>query len=344
MRSITQNLPISQADCAISPQGRHTTHQNPTRRAAKRGNGSASEPAHASGPERDERSESLPCLYSNNCIEEAPEKLRKEQILALCGILAPYQKRQAHALFLNVERLIDEAPTLGHVGFFTLTTKDNVTDKAEFSRRWHSMLTNYWSQSPNFGKWLGVYEQQKRGAWHLHILVILPYDIRTGANLEEFAKGRYRTASPYLRSVWRELRGKCSAYGFGRHELLPIKSNAEGMARYVGKYISKHIGQREEVAKGKRLVTASQSWTRNSSNFAWNTPGAKEWRRKVALFAAVLGIEGPAGLYFRLGPNWAYRHLETIYNVDALVESLNRGVHIMHEGNLIDARTGEILF
>ena len=301
-------------------------------------------------PERIERSEGvseagslLPCLYSNNSIEEAPEKHQKEQILALCGILAPYQKRQAHTLYANVERLIKEAPSVGHIGFFTLTTKD-ITDKDEFSRRWNSMRSNYWNQSPHFGHWIGCYEQQKRGAWHLHLLVILPYDIREGVNFDEFAQGRYKTASPYLRSIWRDLRGACMRYGFGRHELLPIKSNAEAMARYIGKYISKHIGQREETAKGKRLVTSSQGWVKNSIHFAWNTTGAKEWRRKVELFAKSLGIKGMAGLYWKLGPNWAYRHLDAIYEIDEKLPTMTRPVPSLEGNNLVDLRNGGILF
>lgn len=286
---------------------------------------------------------SLPCLYSNISTEIVPENLRKEQILALCGILAPYQKRQAHTLFSNVEKLIGYAPSVGHVGFFTLTTKDT-TDKKEFSRRWNSMNTHYWSQSPHFGHWIGCFEQQKRGAWHLHILAVLHYDIRTGVDFEAFEQGRYSSASPYLRSVWRDLRGACLRYGFGRHELLPVKSNAEGMARYIGKYVSKHIGQREEAAKGKRLTTGSQGWCKNSVRFAWNTDGSKEWRRKVKTFAACLGINGEAGLYFKLGPNWAYRHADAIYNVDDLVQSLGREIAVLHGESLVNAKTGEIIF
>lgn len=269
--------------------------------------------------------DSLPCLYSNICIEKAPEKFRKDQVLALCGILAPYQKRQAHTLFSNVERLIKSAPSVGHVGFFTLTTKD-VTDKNEFSKRWHSMRTNYWSKSPFFGDWIGCFEQQKRGAWHLHILVVLPYDIRTGVDFEAFAQGRYSSAPPFLRACWRDLRPACLRYGFGRHELLPVRSNAEAMARYVGKYISKHIGQREEAAKGKRLVTSSHGWLKNSTKFAWNTDGAKEWRRKVELFALVTGAGSLQGLYDKFGPGWAYKHLDTIYEIDDFCRHLNADV------------------
>lgn len=286
----------------------------------------------------------LPCLYSNISTETVSETEKKEQIIALCAILSPYQKKQAHTLYANVEKLVSMAPSVGHVGFFTLTTKDNVTDKAEFSRRWNSMRTHYWSGNPNFGHWIGCYEQQKRGAWHLHILVILPYDIRQGVDFAELEEGRYRSASPYLRSVWRELRGACLRYGFGRHELLPVKSNAEAMARYVGKYVSKHIGQRDEEAQGKRLVTSSQGWVKNSVRFAWNTTGAKEWRRKVALFAAYAGVNGFAGLYYKLGPNWAWKHLETIVNIDEILADHNRPVAMIQGDSLTDARTGEILF
>lgn len=275
------------------------------------------------GAEGGGRSPALPCLYSNNSIGDTADDHRKDQILALCGVLSPYQKRQAHTLFLNVERLIQLAPSVGHVGFFTLTTPDNVTDKAEFSRRWNSMRSNYWNDSPHFGEWIGTFEQQKRGAWHLHVLVVLAQDIREGVDFEEFAAGRYRSASPYLRSVWRDLRASCELYGFGRHELLPVKSNAAGMARYMGKYISKHIGQRDESAKGKRLVSSSRGWAKNSVRFAWNTEGAQEWRRKLRIFSHLIGCFDLNDLYARLGPGWAYRYLDSINEADTLLETAN---------------------
>ena len=79
--------------------------------------------------------------------------------------------------------------------------------------------------------------------------------------------GRYSSAPPYLRAVWRELRIKCKAYGFGRHELLPIKSNADAMAQYIGKYISKHLGSRKDEDKGKRLIASSSGWTKTAFVF-----------------------------------------------------------------------------
>jgi len=300
---------------------------------------------------------SLPCLYSNNSIENSPDFHRTERIMALCGLLSPHHKRQAEALFLNVSRLARLAPSLGHLGFLTLTTKDNCVDAKEYGRRWNSFRTNYFTKSPHFRQYLGTFERQVRGAWHLHLLVVLTGDIRTGVNFDEFDQGRYKTASPYLKSLWRELRINLVNYGFGRHELLPIRSNAEGMARYMGKYISKHIGARKEEDKGKRLVTASQDWVKNSSKFAWNTEGSKEWRRKVKRFAEeYLGISpkvGFWGLHYALGSNWAFRHLDTIYNIDEVLENQKYNVALkpqemideeINGGDLFDYRTGELLF
>lgn len=296
---------------------------------------------------------SLPCLYSNNSNENPLESLRTQRIMALCGLLSPHHKRQAETLFLNVSRLTRIAPSLGHLGFLTLTTKDNCSDAKEYSRRWNSFRTGYFSQSPHFRQFIGTFERQTRGSWHLHLLVVLTGDIRTEVDFEAFTRGNYRTAGPYLRNLWRELRAKLVLYGFGRHELLPIRSNADGMARYMGKYISKHIGARKEEDKGKRLVTASQDWIKNSSKFAWNTEGGKEWRRKVKVFAQHMGFHGEAGLYFKLGPNWAFRYLDTIYNIDDIIRKDHSNVavkpeyihnQVLENGELFCGSTGELLF
>ena len=108
----------------------------------------------------------------------------------------------------------------------------------------------------HFGHWL-LPGQRREGAWHLHVLVLLPYDIRTGVDFTQFALGRYSSAPPYLRAVWRELRIKCKAYGFGRHELLPIKSNADAMAQYIVASIFQNIWDPEKMrikVKGSLLL------------------------------------------------------------------------------------------
>ena len=115
------------------------------------------------------------------------------------------------------------APSVCHVGFFTLTTPDNCSDHHEFRQRWRSFNSHYFSQSPHFGHWLATYERQRRVPG-IFVLVLLPYDIRTGVDFTQFALGRYSSAPPYLRAVWRELRIKCKAYGLAVTNCYPSKA------------------------------------------------------------------------------------------------------------------------
>jgi hypothetical protein len=266
----------------------------------------------------------LPCLFSNNSIElenqgaknnSSSDKL--ETVLALSSLLTPYRKRQAHTLFENVKRLIEkEAQSIDNVGFLTLTFPDNVTDSQDAYSHFRSMNTNFLSKWDEVKDWICVKERQKRGAWHYHLIVVFKGDLRTGVNFEEIEAGNYKSASRYLRGLWAELRARLPEYGFGRSELLPVKSNAEAMGRYVGKYISKHMGQKTEKDKGVRLVNYSRGWIRNSIRMAWYNKNSKEWRRKLQKFADYLGCTEFYQISEKLGPGWAYRYAEEIRMID----------------------------
>lgn len=208
------------------------------------------------------------------------------------------------------------APSPGHVGFLTITTPD-VTDNEELRKRWRSFTTNFLKPHPDFGEWVNTKEVQKRGAWHFHLVIVLSQDIREGINFDQLKEGNYSSASPFLRRIWKELREALPLYGFGRSELLPVKSNADGIARYIGKYISKHIGSRAEEHKGVRLISYSTGWERNSIRFAWNTRNAREWRRKVEIFAKYHGCQEFYQFSAKLGPNWAYKYLQEIIDIDS---------------------------
>lgn len=236
----------------------------------------------------------------------------------LANVLQPYHRKQAETLAMNISSLIRVAPSLGHVAFLTLTTEDNCSDFREFSKRWRSFRTNYLSFSEDFGHWVSVYERQRRGAWHLHLIIIVKGDIRIGCNFEEFERRKYRTAPAYLRGLWSELREVCKRYRFGRHELLPIKSSSEAISRYVGKYVSKHIGQRKEEDKGKHQIQCSIGWPKNTVKWAWHTEGSREWRRKLAKFAFLAGCSDMYQIRRKFGPRWAYHLAPIIYSVDAV--------------------------
>ena len=261
--------------------------------------------------DRTDHSDPLLYLYSNNSDETL-------------NILQPYQKKAVHVLYANCDKFINEIG-LDNVGFLTLTFPDNVTDHKEASRRFDNMRRRFLSE--HFGKWMWVKERQKRGAWHFHILIDCKLNIREGINFEEIGNGNYRSANNSLRNLWKTIRTETKKYGFGRTELLPVKSNTEGMARYVGKYISNHTENRKPIDKGVRLTGYSKDFIRSSPKFAWNTENAKKWRANVKLFFThIMGY--PESMHElatkilkdRFGPSWAYHLQDEIMNIEETIE------------------------
>ena len=238
---------------------------------------------------------SVPCLDSNNCIEteqtgeikQLPVGYENPKGQSLNEFSTSYRKSTA-ALEMNVKAFI-ETFGLDKVGFLTLTFADDVTDPKEAQRRFHSLRTNFLKR--HFPEYVCVYERTKKGRIHFHLLVNTRLNIRRGLNFRQLSdnsiprKERYKSANPYLRQLWTLLRENVGKYGFGRTELLPVKTNSKGLSRYVSKYIAKHIDSRLPEDKGYRLVRTSMDkksmWKVANSNFAFVSKGSKEWRRKL---------------------------------------------------------------
>lgn len=286
----------------------------------------------------------LPCLNSNNCIETAnsgeikqlPSQYENRKADTLNEFSTSY-KKSTTSLEMNVKAFI-EAFGLNKVGFLTLTFADDVTDPKEAQRRFHSLRTNFLKR--HFPEYVCVYERTKKGRIHFHLIVNTRVDIRRCLNFREIAAGRYSSANPALRQLWALLRENVHKYGFGRTELLPVKTNSKGLARYVSKYISKHINSRLPEDKGYRLVRTSMDkksvWKVANSNFAFVSKGSKEWRRKLKKW--VEQVESYLNrvaewkyrvalpritqdnyntvLAFLLSPKWAFKNREIIVNME----------------------------
>jgi hypothetical protein len=156
-----------------------------------------------------------------------------------------------------------------------------------------------------------VVERHKSGRIHHHLVVVLPCDIRTGFDFGAVARGDYRSANAALRAEWAFWRRTAPLYGFGRTELLPVKSTSEGISKYVGKYLAKHHWHREEADKGARLVRYSGAARAGSTRFSFFSPKANLWRRKLAQFANRLGFAGDEEGFLawarqEYGPKWAH--------------------------------------
>lgn len=256
---------------------------------------------------------SLPCLNSNNCTEhsnEAPTLALKK--------LPPYEQKKTYAIRCNAEKFIEETGQ-NNVGFLTLTFPDRQKDHKIAAKRWHSLRTHFF---PIFGHWQLVKERTTRGYLHFHLLVDLRVNIRSGFDFELYQQAidlkdqgkpyrhierqAFRTANKELRNLWATFRQICPLYGFGRHELLPIRTTAAAAAKYVGKYVGKHQESRLEDDKGARTYARSQGQTGVNCRIAWNSEGGKEWRRKLAQFADKQGCTDMDAIKEKFGPRWAY--------------------------------------
>lgn len=260
---------------------------------------------------------SLPCLYSNNSTDKG-EKARQLSEMEGGGVgkelpafnqLSGAHKKTAHALCIEIQALASRFG-LERLGFLTLTFADNVQTFKEAAKRFNSLATHVLKvRYPNS---IRIAERQKSGRWHFHLVVVLPVDIRSGVDFAAFERGDYQTAPPALRAEWAFWRKTAPEYGFGRTELLPVRSTAEGIARYVGGYVSKHITKREARDKGVRVVgyVGFKAGDRKAcSVFSWAEKGGRAWRAKLAEFARRQGVRTMEELKWLFGPQWAF-HLQ----------------------------------
>jgi hypothetical protein len=258
----------------------------------------------------------LPCLYRNNSIENdknTSQSVTSEQMSKRLDLGKKYRKTST-ALAFNVQCLAEKYP-LKNLGFLTLTFKDNVQCYKEASKRFNSLSSNV--LNVKYQAWMKVMERQKSGRIHFHLIVVLNGDIRTGFDFPAISRQDYSSAGKYLRSEWSFWRSTAKKFGFGRTELLPIKSSSEAIGRYVGKYISKHLDSRIPDDKGARLVSYSKNMRVMNTKFSWVTEGSQQWRAKVCAFAHFVSDRRGCPPTFEslrqeLGPKWAYNHREFI--------------------------------
>jgi hypothetical protein len=211
---------------------------------------------------------------------------------------------------------------LENLGFLTLTFPFSVPCMKEAQKLYNSFKTNFLTTL--FSATISVKERHKNQSIHFHLLVACKQDIRTGINFKEIQEGCYSSAPPALRILWSQLRRNAFKYKFGRTELLPVKSTAEGIARYVGKYISKNVQNRPLEDKGTRLVNYSKDSRNTNTQFMIVSQGSLNWRTKVKIFCKLIakakGLPplNPDNISRYLGKRWAYEWREFILDLPDL--------------------------
>ena len=232
--------------------------------------------------------------------------------------LSTAQKKSAISLANNVQYMAEKYG-LENLGFLTLTFPFKVTNMKNAQKLFNNMATAYLREK--FPNYIAVKERDKSGKIHFHLIVQAQQDIRTGFDFDAIKNRDYSSANPYLKSLWSSLRKELPKYKFGRSELLPIKSSAEGIARYVGSYIKKGVQRRSEKDRGTRLVNYGGDSRNTNTRFSSVSEGAYQWRKKVALFAQMMGDSqgiinlNHRNIHIHLGKNWAYKYREIILNL-----------------------------
>ena len=256
----------------------------------------------------------LPCLNSINCTENLPTTSIGT------NKLSTNHKKTAFILGESVSIFCDRHK-ITHVGFLTLTFPITLRDPKLAQKRLHSFLTHV--LTPRYKNHISVFERQESGSIHYHFLVSLAQDIKTGIDFEQLEKRNYKSANKYLKSEWKFLRDTAPKYGFGRTELLPVKTNQEAMAKYIGKYIAKHLEVREYQDKGIKLVRYSDGARIGNNRFNFISEGSKMWRLKLREFATHVEdhiphaiVNSPLDFKKYLGPSWAYKNRDYILNIE----------------------------
>jgi hypothetical protein len=242
--------------------------------------------------------------------------------------------KKAETLYANLSSLVERVG-IERVGFVTLTTVDNCTERSEAFRRFRAFASGV--LRPERVESICIPERQERGAIHFHLAAAFPWDIRTGFNfaavsnaaavkrqhylgggkwtagkLDEFKRwqGFYiQSANQQLRRWWRLVRDfnhAARTAAFGRCETLPVLSNAAAVSRYLGAYVTTAIGARLACDKGQRTVRYALVERAASVRWAWVNGGGRLFRRGVELLGLIHGC-GPAGLKAAYGNKWEWR-------------------------------------
>lgn len=141
----------------------------------------------------------------------------------------------------------------------TWTFKENVTEKKEAMRRWKPVRDYLVRQGVDF---VGVWQRQKRGAWHFHALVNLRLNVVT-------------------------LRSFCVQRGWGSQLNIELigggaRRFTDGPAavKYLCRYLTRDFG---EVGRS-RLTTGLDKNSIGNTRFAWAGGRARIWRIGLSVF------------------------------------------------------------
>lgn len=184
--------------------------------------------------------------------------------------MAGSRAKLAYAARLSVEELIrvSKRPT-----FDTFTFRENILSKADAEVCWRRLKEWLRRKYPAL-KAIGVWQRQKRGCWHIHVVFDRPLDVT-------------------------EVRKKAMECGFGPMLNMRYVGLVDGfrgwsaakVANYITRYITRDL---EEGDKGVRVVEYMGDSRKCTVRFGWAKGLARLWRYGRQVWSDIYGVERPS--------------------------------------------------
>lgn len=224
--------------------------------------------------------------------------------------LTPYRAKRKFAVHKDVEGFVRQWGGEDYCAELTLTFAENITEKAEASRRFNSLRPALLALG--ILSYIGCWERQERGAWHLHLIVALAHPVRNQPDARVYLQGLRDTICGTEEKEHKD--GLLVKRGFGYiHHLAPIKKTAARFAGYFTSYLTKTWKEIQGEKKRVRLITYARNVIRCASvHFSWNGPNGINWRRKKRMFAFSCGCFTFEKAKEMLGDKWEYKYRHEI--------------------------------
>lgn len=245
------------------------------------------------------------------------------------------EAKRAFALRNNLNAFFDHYGR-EHCAFFTLSPLAG-TEPKELAAKFNDARKRQFAWMLSYVR---VLEPRRDGTAHHHYAVATAFDMQPdafdwpafkvcqeqaprrgnppGPLFVEMRRRYSSSATPQLRDCWKENKAVSKAFGFGRVEMLPIRTCAEAMGHYVGKYLESGTHYRNAKWKGARRVEYDRKesllWKSCGSAFGFVSEGSREWRKRVDEMALASCVERDDMVGFRriFGRTWAYEMRSTI--------------------------------
>ncbi|WP_269522607.1 rolling circle replication-associated protein [Coraliomargarita parva] len=240
-----------------------------------------------------------------------------------------YALEQTCYKLIGVDHEGNASPTFNRIAIITLTFKRPQEDRRKAKCLLDLILKTLKRKYGKYFKYVWVQERHVSGGIHFHLMVEMPFDVRSRTNIDVLLnwkdnmgnpafRDRVRDCLPFLnedlRKEFKSLKKLLPRYGIGRFDILPILTDADSVIAYLKKGIANHLLARFPEDKGARLWGCSKNVRVCNTRITFNTEGSRRFREKIATWGAGHGCHNMDQVRARFGQHWFYKNRGAILN------------------------------